>query len=74
MKQWSVRVPVVGEVGVAVEAETAEEAEELAMDLAELVLRGESSEGEVVELSPVRRVVDGWVCYAPCTEIDVEES
>lgn len=78
MGRWWVRVPVVGEVGVGLDADSEEEAIEKALYAAGGALSCSSGDDRQViiqceELMAVRRVVHGNIFHGPCSEIEAEE-
>jgi len=72
MKQYSVTLPVAGSITVYVEAESEEQAVDLAFEKQDWhVETGEGTEaGEHWEA--MKRIGSGNVCYAPCREMSVE--
>ena len=72
MKQYSVTLPVAGSITVYVEANSEDEAVDLAFEQQDWrVVTGEGTEaGE--EWEAMRRIGSGNVCYAPCREYSVE--
>lgn len=66
MREWQVTIPIAGHAFITVEAETAEEAKELAF--------GEVNRTHIEEWEPLEQFNQGNVCYCPSPwEVEVED-
>lgn len=78
MPRYWVRVPVVGEVGVGLDADSEEQAIDLAMDAVGTAITISPSHDRMVivqceDLSPVRRITHGNVFMGPLNEVECED-